>query len=173
MSRFGNPWARSTYDIVREILDDDHTRERWFGISGNQSGNDWALNTLAPFVATSSTNDYGAEVKVLGTDDTPIFTDSKRFDINEIFILDSTEASVWKLRTVWGTGTRADAVAAEQFSEEVVMIDPTNPQQSAGMAVMVRIIPLVVGVDKVWIQGWNATNNATIDFLVGVHEYDF
>jgi hypothetical protein len=28
------------------------------------------------------------------------------------------------------------------------------------------------GTTKVWVQAWNATDNATIDFLVGLHEYE-
>ena len=28
------------------------------------------------------------------------------------------------------------------------------------------------GVTKVWFQAWNASDNATIDFLVGLHEYE-
>jgi hypothetical protein len=31
-----------------------HNKERWFGISADQAGNDWALqDTLNPFTATS------------------------------------------------------------------------------------------------------------------------
>ncbi len=59
----------------------NHSRERWFGISGNQSGNDWATDTLTPFVAISGADTYGTdhaggagavdEAYVIGTDDMP------------------------------------------------------------------------------------------------------
>ena len=28
------------------------------------------------------------------------------------------------------------------------------------------------GADKVWVQGWNATDNATLEFFGGLHEYE-
>jgi hypothetical protein len=28
------------------------------------------------------------------------------------------------------------------------------------------------GSTKAWMRGWNATNNATIDFFIGWHEYE-
>lgn len=64
----------------------------------------------------------------------------------------------------------ADAITANQVSTIMVKFDSTNPQLSAGVPVDVRMPGFAVG-NKVWIQVWNATNNATIDFYVGVHEY--
>ena len=40
-----------------------------------------------------------------------------------------------------------------------------------GVPVSLRMPRLDSGVDKVWVQAKNATNDATIDFFVGVHEY--
>ena len=34
---------------------------QWLGISANQAGNDWALDTLNPYVAISGAGDYGAD----------------------------------------------------------------------------------------------------------------
>ena len=69
-----------------------HTRERWFGISGDQSGDDWALAAgLTPFQAISGNGVFGAdandEAKVLGTDDTPAITNKQFFDMHRILVI--------------------------------------------------------------------------------------
>jgi len=160
---------------VAEIEDHFHTRERWLGISADQSGNDWALNTLNPFVAISGSGAYGAdpndEAKVLGTDDTPVITGKVAFDLHRILVLDVDHDTPYKLRIVYGTGTQAQAVEAKQYTEVMVLFDATNPQLSAGIPIEVRM-PKIVADTKVWVDVWNATDNSEIDFFIGVHEYE-
>lgn len=152
-----------------------HNRELWFGISGDQSGNDWAADTLNPFQAISGNGVYGIdlndEAKVLGTDDTPIITGQKRFDIKRILLEDTSVDTIWKLRIVYGSDTLANNISAGRFVEMMALFDSTNPQQSAGTPIEFILPKLNAGVDKVWIEGRNATDNATIDFFVGVHGY--
>ena len=152
-----------------------HSLERWFGISGDQSGNDWADDTLTPFVAISGANTYGGdandEAKVFGTDDLPVGVGKVKVDIHRLFVVNVDHDTPYKLRIIWGTGTMADAITAGQYSEVLVMSDVTNPQRSSGTPVELLMERLNSGTDKVWIQAWNATDNSEIDFLVGIHEY--
>ncbi|KKN24531.1 hypothetical protein LCGC14_0893930 [marine sediment metagenome] len=169
-------WNRDQ-QILANLLEHDqhfHNRERWFGISADQSGNDWAADTLNSFIAISGAGVYGAdasdEAKVFGTDDTPIFTGNVEYDIRRILVADVSVNTVWKVRFVWGTGTMANAITAGQTTEEMFLFDATNPQLSAGVPVDVRIPRVAVGT-KLWMQARNATDNATIDFFVGAHGY--
>ncbi len=152
-----------------------HSPARWRGLHGAPSGTDWADDVLTPFVAISGANAYGAdandEAEVLGTADTPIIAGSAYYDLSRILILDVSVDTVYKLRIVWGTGTMADAITALQYSEFVALFDATSPQLSAGIPVVVQT-PRILTDTKLWIQAWNVTNNATIDFLVEVHEYE-
>lgn len=150
-----------------------HNRERWFGISGDQSGNDWAVEAgLTPFQAISGNGDFGGdpndEAKVLGTDDTPAITNKKFFDLHRILVLTSSAATAYILRIVYGTGTMADAESAGQYTD-VVFIRESGVGRGAPISVM---MPKLAVDNKVWIRAKNATDNATIDFLVGLHEYD-
>ena len=151
-----------------------HVRERWLGIQAPQTATDWALDTLSPFQAISGNNAYGAdaddEAQVLGTADTPIIAGSTHFDMHRILAVDMSSATPYKLRIVWGTGTMADAITAGQFSEVMVITDVAVGPPSSGAPFEVRM-PRVLTDTKVWCQCWNFTNNATIDFLAGVHEY--
>jgi hypothetical protein len=150
-----------------------HIRERWFGKSADQSGNNWGADTLTPFQAISGAGVYGAdandEAKVVGSDDTPIFVGDTRMAAQRILVVGVSVDTHYKLRVVYGTGTMADAITALQYTEIMVKFDATNPQQSAGIPFDIKVPRLDVGT-KIWLQAKNATDNATIDFFVGGHE---
>lgn len=151
-----------------------HNRERWFGKLAVQTATDWADNTLSPYRAISGNNTYGAdandEAQVIGTDDTPAIAGNVFYDLHRIMVVGASSSTVYKLRIVYGAGTMAAAVGAGQYSELVIMVDPSVAQVPHD--VFSIIMPrLTCGSVKVWIQAWNATDNATIDFLVGLHEY--
>lgn len=152
-----------------------HSRERWFGKKAVQTATDWADDTITPYQAISGAGDYGGdaddEAQVIGTDDTPAISGSVRYDVHRVFITDVSQDSIYKLRVVYGAGTMADMITAGQYSEVLIKFDATNPQQSAGIPFDIHMPRLVCGSDKVWLQAWNAADNATVDFFVGIHEY--
>lgn len=150
-----------------------HNIEYWFGKKAVQTATDWADRaSLTPFRAISGNNDWGAdpndEAQVLGSDDTPVGVGATEFDIRRIQVLDVSNAGVFLLRIVWGTGTMADAIAAGQFTE-LSSLQVSSPNGQAKPAD--DIIPRLAVGTKVWVQAKNGTDNAWIDFLVGVHEY--
>ena len=161
---------------VHEIEKHHHSRERWLGKRGSQTATDWGVDTvITPFQAISGNNTYGAdandEALVIGTGDSPLISGMVKYDLHRIFIADVSVDTKFKLRIVYGSGTIGDAITAGQYSEALVETDSTNPQQSAGIPFLINMPRLVCGTDQVWVQVWNATDNATIDFLVGLHEY--
>lgn len=159
---------------VHEIEKHFHGRECWRGKLGSQTATAWAEDTLTPFQCISGSDDYGAdandEAQVLGTDDTPFIGSMVKFDVHRIFVDGVSSATLYKMRFVWGTGTMADAVMAFQFSCFHLKFD-TVGNVKASFPVDVMMPRLNSGVDKVWAQCWNASDNSTIDFLVGIHEY--
>ncbi|MCK5347108.1 MAG: hypothetical protein KAR20_27050 [Candidatus Heimdallarchaeota archaeon] len=161
---------------VEEVEKHFHSCERWLGKRGVQTGTDWGVDTvITPFQAISGSNVYGAgvndEALVIGTGDTPILTSYYKYDMHRILVTDVSVDTHYKLRVIYGSGTMADAITAKTYTEVVVKFDATNPQQSAGIPFEVMMPRALCGVDQIWIQAWNATDNATIDFLVGLHEY--
>ncbi len=151
-----------------------HSKEYWFGKSLDQSGDDWAAERLTAYQAISGNDAYGSdpndEAKVLGLLDTPIITGGQDFDFHRLLIVDVSVNTEWRIRIVWGTGTMADAISVNQMTVVMVKFDSVNPQLSVGVPVDAGMLPIPAG-NKVWVQAWNVTNNATIDFYVGVHEY--
>lgn len=161
--------------MTAEVEEHLHSQEWWFGISTDQSGDNWAADRLVPFQAISGNGDYGGdandEAKVIGADDTPVGAGMTLFDMHRILIDAVSQGTVYKLRVVWGDGTMSEAILAGQYSESQFLFDSVNPQLSAGIPVDIRLPRLDVGT-KVWVQCKNATDNATIDFYVGLHEYE-
>lgn len=158
---------------VNEIEKHFHNHEHWRGKLAVQTATEWADNNLTPFRAISGANDYGSdandEAQVLGTADTPI-NGSVKFDPSRIFISDLSSDTDWKLRIVYGTGTMADAITAMQFTEVMVKNIVTG-SKSGGTPLLFRMPRVLVGT-KIWLQAWNATDNATCDFFIGLHEYE-
>jgi hypothetical protein len=160
---------------VHEIERHFHGRERWVGKAAVQTATDWAADTLTPFQAISGANTYGAgandEALVLGTDDTPIISGMVRYDLHRLMMVAASSDTIYKLRIVCGTGTMADAITAGQYSEICVMADAAAAQVPHD-AFEIMMPRGYCGVTKVWVQAWNATDNATIDFVVALHEYE-
>lgn len=160
---------------VHEIEKHLHSRERWLGKLSVQTATDWADDTLSPFQAISGNNTYGADVNdealVLGSDDTPVISGMVKYNIHKLFITAASSTTAYKLRIVYGSGTIGDAITAKQFTEVIIKIDASAGATPAE-PIIIQCPRLTCGIDKVWIQAWNATDNATIDFLVGLHEYE-
>jgi len=152
-----------------------HHKSRTFGISADQSGDNWATeDRLVPFVAISGNGDYGSdpddEAKIFGTDDTPFISGQTTFDPGEIIVTNVSNDNVFIIRMIWGTGTMAAAISAGQYSTKPAKFDSTNPQLTANTVVNLSTPRLAVGT-KVWVQTLNGTDNATINFLVDAHGY--
>ena len=161
-------------DTAEEIEHHFHTKARWFGLSGSVTATNWGDDTITPFVATSGNNTWGGATdadiaRVLGTADTPIIAGQLFFDMDSILIVSANQTSVYKLRFLWGMGTWAEAVAAGQYTETMAIVISAASKNTKEA---IRMPRLRCGLDQVWCQAWNATNDGTISFFVGVHGYD-
>lgn len=168
-------YLKNNYKKILFAEDHIHRYERWYGKSADQSGNDWALeDSLTPFRAISGNGAYGSdandEAKVFGTEDTPLLIGQSYFDPHRILVVGVSNDDPYIIRFVWGTGTMAAAISAQQYSTTMIKFDSTNPQLSAGIPLDVGIVEIAIG-NKLWVQVKNGTDNATFDFFIGAHGY--
>lgn len=153
-----------------------HRRNRSFGKSADQSGNNWATeDRLTPFTAISGNGVYGAdandEAKVFGSSDTPFITGHTYFDPGYLLVTDVSDDDVYIIRMIWGTGTMADAITAGQYSTIPFKFDSVNLNLStADTLIPIGNQRLAVGT-KVWIQIKSSTDNATLSFYMDAHGY--
>ena len=103
---------------------------------------------------------------MLGADDTPIISGKTEYDIRRIMVSASSNATDWVVRFIYGTAVVDQNETDGQFTE--VMLTEAKKGIPADD---IRLPRLTSAADKVWAKGKNATNNATLDFFVGIHEY--
>lgn len=166
--------AKQAVQEARILEKHFHTQEVWCGISADQSGDAWALpQGLNPFVAATGNGIFGAVIKVMGIDDSPLFIGNTRFDMHRILFVDYENVTPWIVRFIWGMGTAVDAEAADQWTEIMVMPSDVGPPiRPHGVPVDIKLPRLIAGEDKLWCRVKNATNLDEIDFFIGIHEYD-
>jgi len=167
---------------VHEIEKHFHNSERWYGKSSDQSGvNPWALSVSTSgmpgsYRAISGTNTYGAdandEALVWGLNDVLSVGGvvQTKLDFHQIFVTASSVTTIWYVRIIYGSGTMADAITAGQFTDFPVIADAAQ-NGSIDIIIPVMMPRITIGTHQIWVQAKNATNNATLDFLVGVHGY--
>lgn len=172
VAQVGDTTSIRTLKKTKEINNHTHTVERWFGRHATQSGNNWAKqDTLGAFQLVSGNNDWGDTLKVLGSGDTPVTAGKLFADSNHLLISDVSQATVYKLRMIWGSTNASVELAAGNYTETMIITDKTLGNTSGGVPIVIMTPSGPVG-SKVWMQCWNATNSATIDFFIGIHEYE-
>ena len=65
----------------------------------------------------------------------------------------------------------AAAITAKQTTEFMIITSTDKANKFGGAPFDIQTPRIAVGT-KVWIQARNATDNATVDFFVGLHEYN-
>lgn len=164
--------SNSLASRVHEIEKHLHGRERWWGATGAPSETNAIASTVTvPFVATSGNNTWGTAIPICGTGDNPVLSTDTKFDCHRLFITDlDDDTTPWKVRVIYGTGTSAAAVSADQYSEVMTMTNAV-PGNRAGASPVDVMMPRVDVGTKVWLQAWNDTNGETLSTFAGYHGY--
>ena len=162
-----NSLAYKVHEIERHF----HGRSRrWGAKAAPDETNAIEANVDRPFVAVSGNNTWGAAIPIVGSADTPVPSNAAAYyDLDHILIADTDHETPYRIRFIYGTGTSADAIAAEQWSEIVIMVG-TGPHSSP--AALPIMMPRVAAGTKCWLQAWNATNLSEVDFFHGGHGYE-
>lgn len=157
-----------------------HNMVRWYTKKNPQGANDWS----APFVdhlgqfyrCISGNGTWGAdandEALLFGTADVlaELGTGLVYGDMDKILFLANSSTTVYLVRIIWGTGTMAQAITANQYTEIAFLRGNADNNRKVYEFKMLKVG--VVGY-KLWAQCQNASDNATIDFILGVHAYNF
>ena len=159
--------------LVEEIDRHFHVRERWWGAvaAPDEDTNVVEVNVSRPFVAISGNDAWGTAIPILGANDDVGIDDDPYFDPHRLLFVDfNGNATAWRLRFIWGTGTSADAITAGQWSE-IMVINAVAGPFAVGVPSDIKHVRIAVGL-KMWAQVWNVTNVAELDFFYGTHSYE-
>jgi hypothetical protein len=143
---------------VAEIETHLHSYERWLGLGGE---------TLTPFQIDSGNNDWGAWVEVLAVGDTPVQTGKTYYDLHRLMVVDAEQTTIYRIQLAFG-GDGDSAVAVGNYTE-LMYIAFTAAADSGPIEVNTR---RQIAGTRCWARCWNASNTGTLDFYIGLHEYE-
>ena len=161
----------STDYRVAEIERHLHSGARWFGAAVTPSGETHAADaigtTSSPFQIDGGNDTWGAWSLMFGSDDTPVRSGNAYFDPHQIVVKDTENSSVYFVQFSRGA-TGAAGLAAGTYTEFVY--SATVQKETGVLIVQTGRAP--VG-SLIWARCWSVGDNTgTIDFFLGLHEYE-
>ena len=147
-----------------ELENHHHNREIWIGNAGVE-------DSLFGYHLVSGNGDFGTAIPLLTPGDTPYISGNTRFDPHRIIPIEVSSSSVYYVRLIWDPVSVAAGEAARTYT--TLPIFPTGVGANLdGMPIDVLAERLHCGVDRLWVKIKNATNLATMDIILGIHEYE-
>jgi hypothetical protein len=164
--------ADSISYLIGEIERHFHHYERWFETAAAPSGETNVADGIGSgggaFQIDAGSDDWGSWVQVLGSADTPAISGSVYYDPHKIDIATVERALPYFIQIAAGTSGAA-GLSAGTYTELVFV-----PQSVAG-----RPAPIPIGfrrqavTTKLWARcKCPGQNTATLDFYIGIHEYE-
>jgi len=156
---------------VNEIERHFHSYERWFGAANTPDGEihvaDRIGTSVTAFQADAGNNTWGDWLQILGSSDTPDTSGSAYYDLHEIFITTAERAATYFVQLA--KGIDGDTALTNNTYSEFMFLP----------AAASRIIPIVIqsrryiSGTKAWIRCFcPGQNTGTMDFFIGLHEYE-
>lgn len=149
-----------------------HSYEWWFEAAASPDGEVHVADRIGSgggaFQVDADNDDWGTWVQVLGSADTPVIAGSVTYDAHRTEVSSAERNAVYFFQLAFGTSGAA-ALTAGTYTE--VVFKPASNQIDSG-PVMVR----TQGMDtstKAWARCMcPGQNTATLDFFIGLHEYE-
>ena len=149
-----------------------HSYERWFGAAASPNGEthvaDRINKDITAFQADAGNDDWGNWLQILGSEDTPAVAGKAEFDLHRIYIKAVERTSLHLIQIGLGTSGAA-ALSANTYTEFVYTPASVTAEET----------PLDIQIDdvdagtKVWIRICVPdSDTGTMDFYIGIHEYD-
>ena len=163
-----NSLAYRVHEIERHL----HSYERWFELATTPAAEthraDAAGTGAGVFQIDAGNLIYGSWLQILGSTDTPADGTAVKFDMHRIMVTSTERNAIYVMQIAFGA-TGADALLADDYIE-VPFVPSSNQVDSVPIEITSRRV--TAGT-----KGWArcicpGQNTATIDFIVGLHEYE-
>lgn len=163
-----NSLAYRVHEVERHL----HSYERWFETAAVPNGEVHVADAIGggsgAFQVDAGNDDWGSWLQVLGSSDTPAIAGSAKFDPHRIEISSAERNAVYFLQIAFGASGAA-ALASGDYTESV--FKPASNQVDSG-PVMMQSRRITTGV-KAWARCMcPGQDTATLDFFLGIHEYE-
>lgn len=155
---------------VEEIERHLHNRERWLGLAASPDAEVHCADdgVMVPIQIDAGNDTWGAWVCILGSGDTPIIAGLAKYDPHELLVDDVQSTKLLtRIQMAYGASGAA-ALAAGTYSELMM-----KPDAGAKHVALPMMFPRITAGTKLFARCWVSTENtSTIDFFMGVHEYE-
>lgn len=158
---------------IKEIERHLHSNERWFGAAITPSGETHVADRIGvgvvAFQIDAGNNTWGNWLQVLGSSDTPADAGKLYFDGHKIEIVAAERTETYFIQFSAGA-TAAAGLIALTYTEFIF-----RPQAVAGKPAPITIqTRRASSGTKLWARCMcPSQNTATLDFYIGIHEYEF
>lgn len=157
-----NPIERATYDEVVHINEHFENTEKYFGKKAVSDSTHAMDDTLTPFTLTSGNNAYGTAIPIVGSADTPIDPDGIFYMVRKILCTNLSANTPYKIKFAWGASWAAGNITEVMFASTAANfrsnVTDINMQDLPSGTIL-------------WAACWNATNLATCDLFISMHEH--
>lgn len=162
-------------DIAEEVVEVEvhlHSYERWFETAASANGEIHVADRIGSgsgaFRVDADNDDWGGWVQILGSSDTPADTGKVKYDLHRLLIGATERNATYFLQIAYGSSGAA-ALAAGTYTEAVFV--PASNLVDSG-PVILQTERITAGT-KAWARCMcPGQNTATMDFYIGLHEYD-
>ncbi|MCK4521612.1 MAG: hypothetical protein KAU20_03485 [Nanoarchaeota archaeon] len=155
---------------VNEIEKHLHNWERWIGLAASPSGEThrFDIDSMTPFQMDAGNDTWGAWLQIVGSADFPITPGMVKRDAHRILITDvERDKQITRIQIAGGEDPDA-AVLAGNYTE--FMVTPQKDAKQVPVDIMTgRAGTTVKGWARCWVNG---QDTGTVDFFIGVHEYE-
>lgn len=164
-----------TLDIVTEVEKHHHNQEKWFGLAAVPDAElhraDRITDVSTSFQADAGNDTWGVWLQVLGSSDTPVRAGKTKFDFHEIIVVShERNTTEYDMQIVCGESAGIAAkLVSEDFTELTMVTGAGNSETGPILFIQDRID----SGSKVWVRiRANGADTGTLDFKIGLHEYD-
>ena len=161
-----------TLEEVEEVEEHFHSYERWFGAAAVASGEthvaDRINKDITTFQVDAANDDFSDWLQILGSGDTPAVAGKQKYDLHRIFIIDVQRNSATHLIQIC-LGDSANALTQNRFTEFIYHPAAVTAEETP---IDIQMPNLSVGT-KAWLRLCVPDQDTgTMDFYIGIHEYD-
>lgn len=163
-----NSLAYRVHEIERHL----HSYERWMELAGTPAAEthraDAAGTGAGVFQIDAGNDTWGAWLQILGSSDTPVDGTAAKFDLHRILVTATERNAIYVLQIGFGA-TGAASLTADSYIE-AAFIPASNAVDSGPVEIQSRRV--AAGT-----KGWArcicpGQDTATLDFMIGLHEYE-
>ena len=163
-----NSLAYRVHEIERHL----HSYERWMELADTPAAETHradAAGTGAGIFQIDAGNDtWGAWLQVLGSSDTPVIAGSAYFDLHSLVFVAAERNLPYVIQVAYGA-TGAAALTAESYTE-AIFVPQSNVIDTGPVVLHSR---RAAAGTKTWVRCMcPGQNTATLNFMIGLHEYE-